>query len=108
MKNDSLPKLVRDRIPELISASGKTPVYRILNYNEYRAALEKKLDEEVAEFHDSPSLEELADILEVVFALCEVDGHAIGELLDVHVSKIRARGRFLCKILLEDVHENQD
>jgi predicted house-cleaning noncanonical NTP pyrophosphatase (MazG superfamily) len=71
MKNN---KLVRDRIPEIIEKSGKIPITRTLTDAEFKVFLEKKLDEEVAEFNESHSLEELADIWEVVYSLCHAYG----------------------------------
>ena len=62
-------KLVRDKIPEIMLSKGETPITKILDNVEYIAFLEKKLDEEVAEYHNSQDIEELADILEVVYAL---------------------------------------
>ena len=63
-------KLVRDKIPEIIHKGGKSVCFRVLSEIEKIEYLEKKLDEEVAEFHKSKDPEELADILEVVTALC--------------------------------------
>ena len=64
-----MAKLVRDRIPELIRASGRTPVIRTLSDDGYRAALNAKLDEEVAELRAAhtrdAALAEAADIVEV-------------------------------------------
>ena len=62
-------KLVRDKIPEIIAQQGESANIRILSDKAYTAALEQKLDEETAEFHKEKNLEELADILEVVYAL---------------------------------------
>ena len=62
-------KLVRDKIPALIEKSGERPNIRILDAEEYRYHLEKKLDEEVAEYHKDKNIEELADILEVVLVV---------------------------------------
>ncbi|WP_233272154.1 nucleoside triphosphate pyrophosphohydrolase [Mycolicibacterium smegmatis] len=63
-----MAKLVRDRIPELIRASGRTPVIRTLSDDEYWAALNAKLDEEVAELRAADTrdaaLEEAADVIE--------------------------------------------
>ena len=67
-------KLVRDKIPQMIESQGEKPVIRILGEEEYHAALEQKLLEEAGEYRESRELAELADILEVVFALCEADG----------------------------------
>ena len=93
-------KLVRDRIPELIRAQGETPRIRILEQEEYTAHLEAKLDEEVAEFHRDRNLEELADILEVVYALAEGLGHNRQDLEAVYDRKHKARGGFRDRIFL--------
>ena len=87
-------KLVRDKIPQIIEASGETPITRILERDEYLACLETKLDEEVREFHESKAPEELADILEVVYALAEAHGCSRERLLDIYTKKNAARGGF--------------
>ena len=61
-------KLVRDKIPEIIEASGKICEMDILSDEEYLQMLDKKLDEELAEYHQEQNIEELADILEVLYA----------------------------------------
>ena len=92
-------KLVRDRIPELIRAGGETPITRVLEEQEYRVHLEAKLDEEVGEFHRDRNLEELADILEVVYALADgLGGREV--LLRLYEKKHEARGGFRDKIFL--------
>ena len=64
-------KLVRDRIPEIIEADGKTCTWEILSEETYLQLLDEKLNEELAEYQESKSLEELADLLEVVQAVHE-------------------------------------
>lgn len=59
-------KLVRDKIPEIIKADGKECKTHILSKDEYIAALETKLNEEVAEYQEDKNLEEMADVLEVL------------------------------------------
>lgn len=93
-------KLVRDKIPQIIEAQGQRPLIRILEKEEYSRALEQKLDEEVAEFHGDKSKEELADILEVVFALAEDLGLTVGELMEVYRQKHDQRGGFRDRIFL--------
>ena len=93
-------KLVRDHIPAIIEAQGEHAITRILNAEEYIQCLEKKLNEEVAEYHESKELEELADILEVVFALAEADGHSKDELFAAYQAKHEKRGGFSCRIFL--------
>ena len=53
-------KLVRDRIPEIIEADGKTCVCETLSDEAYIRLLDQKLNEELAEYQESKSLEELA------------------------------------------------
>lgn len=97
-------KLVRDKIPELIEAQGETAVTRILDADEYIRCLEQKLDEEVAEYHESKELDELADILEVVFALAQARGHTKEELLSAYQGKNEKRGGFSDRIFLISKH----
>lgn len=93
-------KLVRDKIPEIMLSKGETPITKILSDMEYISYLENKLDEEVTEFHNSKELEELADILEVVYALCECKEYSVDELLSVYQKKHESRGGFSKKIFL--------
>ena len=93
-------KLVRDKIPAIIEAQGERPNIRILDEGEFSQLLEEKLDEEVGEFHRDRNLEELADILEVVYALAEDLGHSREELLQVNQSKYDKRGGFRDRIFL--------
>lgn len=93
-------KLVRDKIPEIIAAQGEKPVIRVMDDKEYITSLEKKLDEEVAEYHESKEIEELADVLELIYALCETQGHSVDELMRVYEKKHIERGGFSKRIFL--------
>ena len=93
-------KLVRDKIPAMIRAQGETPHTRVLEQAEYTARLEAKLDEEVREYHRDRNLDELADILEVVYALAENLGHSRQELESVYDRKHDARGGFRDRLFL--------
>ena len=93
-------KLVRDKIPEIVRQQGEIPYTRILDSEEYAELLEDKLDEEAAEFHRDHTPEELADILEVVFALAENMGISQGQLMDIWQEKHEARGGFSDRIFL--------
>lgn len=108
MKTVHYDKLVRDAIPQIIKAQGKKAVTRILNDDEYREYLEKKLDEEVAEFHESKDVEELADILEVIIALAQSKGFSFFDLINMQTDKAVKRGGFSKKILLVEVCENEE
>ena len=93
-------KLVRDKIPAMIEAQGERPVVRTLDDEEYRRCLESKLDEEVAEYHQDKNLEELADILEVVYALVDSLGADRTELMEIYNHKHEKRGGFANRIFL--------
>lgn len=98
-------KLVRDKIPEIIENTGKTAYCHILNGEEYIAELDKKLNEECAEYQADKSLEELADMLEVMYAIAEARGYSIADLERVRAEKAEKRGGFKDRIFLERVDE---
>ena len=68
-------KLVRDRIPEIIEASGKNCVAEILSDEDYLCMIDAKLDEELAEYHKDQNIEELADLIEVIYAAAKARGY---------------------------------
>ena len=98
-------KLVRDKIPEIIEADGKSCRTRILSEKEYIVALESKLNEEVAEYQEDKNLEEMADILEVLQAICIARGYTLKELEELREKKASERGGFERKIFLESVEK---
>ena len=93
-------KLVRDHIPQMIEATGGKAVTQILSDEAYATCLEAKLDEEVGEYHRDKTVEELADILEVVYALAATSGCSREQLEQVYFEKHRERGGFDRKIYL--------
>lgn len=99
-------KLVRDNIPAIIEASGAVCETEILNDADYLRMLDAKLDEELAEYHKDQNIEELADLLEVIYACARARGYSLAELEAVRVAKADKRGGFDEKILLLTVTEN--
>ena len=99
-------KLVRDRIPEIIEASGSACVKEILSDEAYLRMLDTKLDEELAEYHKDQNIEELADLLEVIRAAAIARGYTLEQLEQVRAKKAAKRGGFEKKILLREVREN--
>lgn len=94
-------KLVRDRIPEIIKRDGKELVIRTAEEQEYEEALTRKLHEEVAEFLESPSAEEAADVLEVLLAICAHKDIDTSEFEQTRQKKAEERGGFKDRIILE-------
>lgn len=100
-------KLVRDKIPQIIESKGKRAIIDILDDESYEIFLERKLDEEVKEYHESKEAEELADILEVLIALAKIKGLSFADLVDLQTKKAVKRGSFSKKILLKAVEETE-
>jgi len=96
-------KLVRDKIPEIIEATGEVPIYKVLNNDEYLDALNQKLKEEVAEYLEDNSIEELCDILEVTYAIIAAKGYTHEELARIRDSKNSKNGAFNKRIFLKKV-----
>ncbi|WP_024861856.1 nucleoside triphosphate pyrophosphohydrolase [Ruminococcus flavefaciens] len=98
-------KLVRDKIPDIIERAGKKPVTHILSDEEFYLELESKLNEEFAEYQADKSIEELADMIEVIYAITEARGWSVSELETTRKKKAEKRGSFKAKIYLECVED---
>ena len=98
-------KLVRDRIPEIIVRSGKRCVTEVLSDAEYLKMLDAKLEEELGEYRKDQTMEELADLLEVIYASAAARGYTSQQLECVRAEKLAERGGFQQKILLKEVIE---
>ena len=105
MKEFIYEKLVRDKIPEIIEMSGKQCEIEILSDEKYLEMIDKKLDEELAEYHKNRNIEELADLLEVIYEATKARGYSIEDLEIVRAEKAEKRGGFDKEILLIKVIE---
>ena len=101
-------KLIRDKIPEIIEREGLKPDYNVLSEEEYIVALDNKLLEEVKEYQADKSLEEMADVLEVLYAICKARGYTVEELEAKRCEKSEQRGGFDKKIFLNSVSDLAD
>ena len=99
-------KLVRDKIPQIIESSGKSCTVCRLDDESYLRKVDEKLQEELAEYLEFHSIEELADLCEVVRAAARALGYTIDDLERVRAEKARARGAFGERLLLVDVVDN--
>lgn len=68
--------------------------------------IDAKLDEELAEYHKDLNVEELADLLEVIYAAAKARGYTLEQLEAVRAEKASKRGAFEKEILLKEVIEN--
>lgn len=101
-------KLVRDRIPEIIERDNKHCECSTLSDVDYLTMLDTKLNEELAEYQESKSMEELADLLEVMSAVAQARGSSMEEIEAIREKKASERGGFSKKILLESVTTQDD
>lgn len=93
-------KLVRDKIPEIIAAGGGRCKTKTLQPVSYILELENKLTEEHDEYLLSHNVEELADLLEVIYAIAKIRGVSAAELDAIRERKAADRGRFDKKVFL--------
>lgn len=96
-------KLVRDKILEIIKANGQKPIHKVLDVDEYTVELTKKLFEEVEEYKKDKNTDELADIMEVIYALASLHSCTPEELEKLRAEKAEKRGSFDKKIFLIEV-----
>ena len=108
MKTIEYHKLVRDRIPEIIEKDGKTCKWSVLTQQDYITLLDQKLNEELTEYQESKSMEELADLLEVMSAVAAARGSSLDEVERIRFGKKEKRGGFEKKILLETVIDQEN
>ena len=98
-------KLIRDKIPEIIEQSGKKCIIEVMDNDTYIEYLDQKLNEELAEYQQDKSIEELADLLEVIYAVASARGYSIEELERIRAEKAEKRGGFKDRIWLKEVIE---
>jgi len=96
-------KLVRDKIPQIIEGSGKTAVVETLDSEAYKKLLDAKLEEELQEYLASDTVEELADLVEVVYAILKYKDVDLDTFENIRLIKAAERGAFDKRILLKEV-----
>ena len=105
MKTIEYNKLIRDRIPEIIEKDGKTAIVEKAQGGELLRLLNEKLSEELAEYKESESIEELADLVEVVYGILNHKEISIEEFEKIRHEKNEKRGGFKEGLVLIKVIE---
>ena len=100
-------KAIRDKIPEIIEAEGLRCEYKTLNDGEFLAHLEKKLEEEIKEYYQTKNVEELADLLEVIYRIIELRGVLLSEINEMRAKKNLERGAFSKNLFLVKMSERR-
>lgn len=107
MKTIKYNKLVRDKIPQIIEQDGKQVKIEKLKSNNLIKVLNQKLDEELAEYKENEEIEELADLVEVIYGILNHRGVSISEFESIRENKNNERGSFNEGILLLEVIEGE-
>ena len=100
-------KAIRDKIPDIIKKSGNSCNVKKLSDNEFLPELEKKFREEVEEYLESKSVEELAEAIEVIYRIAELKGTSKEKLEMLREEKASKRGKFNENLFLVDTTEEE-
>lgn len=91
-------KLVRDGIPTIIELGNKAYTMTVLESTQHEVEIKRKLNEELKEYQQASSnkeaVEELADLLELIYAVLPLHDSSIEELEKVRLAKREKRGGF--------------
>ena len=98
-------KAIRDKIPKIIEDSGNTCNVKTLDDDQFLAEMEKKLVEELHEYQESKDVEELADILEVIYRISELKGVNLDK---TRQEKVEKRGGFEKNLFLMDTSDSKN
>jgi predicted house-cleaning noncanonical NTP pyrophosphatase (MazG superfamily) len=105
-------KLVRDRIPELAAGDGQPAAFSQATEAEFGRLLRDKLLEEAAEATSAPGsgelLDELGDVLQVLYALAQLAGLEPAAIECARARKARTRGAFTCRVVWHDPPIRED
>lgn len=99
-------KLIRDKNVEIMENLGCKVTYEVLDDERYNQELDKKLKEEVNEYLEDYSVEEMADVMEVIYAMLDFRGISMEDVEKVRIEKRNRKGAFKDKIFLKDVEED--
>ena len=105
MKKIQYNKLMRDKIPKIIEQSGKRAIFDTLDDSSYKKYLDEKLEEELQEYLSNDNTDELADLMEVIYAILKYKGISLEEFENIRKKKAEERGAFDKKLLLKEVIE---
>ena len=98
-------KIVRDNIPTIIGNNGSKCEIEIVSDEEALSYLYMKLTEEVNEFLESKDIYEIADVIEVLYAICDKMKIPRTTLETARQQKENKNGGFEDNIILKKVYK---
>ncbi len=98
-------KLIRDNIPVILKQKGITVKIHIADDKEFTKKLLEKLNEEVTEYTQTQTIDEMADIFEVITTILEQKKWTIEQVIAIQQQKRQQKGAFTQKIILEETKE---
>lgn len=102
LKCFKIEKLIRDYLPDIMRKNKINVCERILEKNEFIEKLKDKLEEEAIEVKNAKNLndltEELADLLEVIYALSKATEISLNDIEKIRLTKKKEKGGFEKKI----------
>jgi predicted house-cleaning noncanonical NTP pyrophosphatase (MazG superfamily) len=98
-------KAIRDKIPEIIESSGASCIVEVLDDEKFVDKLVIKLDEEIEEYKENKSIEEMCDLIEIAYRIAEIEGVSNKELEEMIKKKNIERGKFEKNLFLVKVYE---
>lgn len=105
-------KLVRDKIVERGIKKNIVSDFKVMNDEEYIISLKEKIMEEAKEVAVSQTrenlIEEIADLQEVIKALCKVENISQDTIESVRVKKMTEKGAFNGKIFIKSFSMAED
>lgn len=98
LKRFKVGKLIRDYLPDIMRDKGILVHERVMEQGEFIAKLKDKLQEEAGEVQhaqdENELIEELADTLEVIYALSKATGITLEQIEKTRLTKQKAKGGF--------------
>lgn len=107
----SNPKLVRDKIPEIINTNNRKSQVKVLNLKEYKQALKQKLIEEsqeVLRVEDGDLMEEIADVYEVIEGIISSHNLDKNKIAEIQENKAKLKGKFEKRLLLIGIENKKE
>ena len=102
LKRFKVEKLIRNFVPDFLRKKDIIVHERSMEQDEFIAKLKDKLQEEAGEVKQSENeielIEELADVLEVIYALSKASGIPLEQIEQTRLDKRKAKGSFDKKI----------